>query len=74
MIIELFALNGYGQFVWPAFIFTFISCFSFYFKTKKEFLQQEELYSKEFKQLQTIKIETKDRKEIEKEALSASSL
>jgi heme exporter protein D len=74
MIIEFFALNGYGQFVWPAFIFTFISCFSLYFKTKKEFLQQEELYSKEFIQLQTIKIETKDRKEIEKEALSASSL
>jgi len=73
MNIELFALDGYGQFVWPAFIFTFVSCFSFYLKTKKEFQQQEEVYLKEFKQLQTIKIEAEDRKKIEKEALFGSS-
>ena len=26
MIQDLFVLNGYGQFVWPAFMFTFLSC------------------------------------------------
>ena len=61
---ELFILNGYGQFVWPAFIFTFVSCFSLYLKTKKEFQKQEKIYLKEFEQSQTIKIGTDKRKEI----------
>ena len=36
MFIELLYLNGYGQFVWPAFFFTFISLFYLYASTKKE--------------------------------------
>ena len=36
MNIELLVLGGYGQFVWPAFILTFASCFMLYLKTKKE--------------------------------------
>ena len=67
---ELFILDGYGQFVWPAFIFTIVSCLSLYLKTKKEFHKQEKIYLKEFRQLQTIKIEV-DKK---KEALSNSSI
>ena len=71
---ELFILNGYGQFVWPAFIFTFVSCFSLYLKTKKEFQKQEKIYLKEFEQSQTIKIETDKRKETKKQALSGSPI
>lgn len=41
MNLEILILGGYGQFVWPAFIFTFVSCFSLYVKTKKEFQKQE---------------------------------
>ena len=66
MNLELLILGGYGQFVWPAFIFTFVSCFSLYIKTKKEFQKQEKIFLKEFKQMQTEKIETVK----EKEALS----
>ena len=66
MNLELLILGGYGQFVWPAFIFTFVSCFSLYVKTKKEFQKQEKKFLKEFKQMQTEKIETVK----EKEALS----
>ena len=55
MNIELFILGGYGQFVWPAFIFAIVSCFFLYLKTKKEFQKQEKIYLKEFKQLQTKK-------------------
>ena len=58
MNLELLILGGYGQFVWPAFIFTFVSCFSLYVKTKKEFQKQEKIFLKEFKQIQTEKIET----------------
>ena len=71
---EFFILNGYGQFVWPAFIFTFVSCFSIYLKTKKEFQKQEKIYLKEFEQSQTIKIETDKRKETKKQALSGSPI
>ena len=70
MNLELLILGGYGQFVWPAFIFTFVSCFSLYVKTKKEFQKQEKKFLKEFKQMQTEKIETVK----EKEALSGSSI
>ena len=70
MNLELLILGGYGQFVWPAFIFTFVSCFSLYVKTKKEFKKQEKIFLKEFKQMQTEKIETVK----EKEALSGSPI
>ena len=70
MNLELIILGGYGQFVWPAFIFTFVSCFSLYVKTKKEFQKQEKIFLKEFKQMQTEKIETVK----EKEALSGSPI
>ena len=70
MNLELLILGGYGQFVWPAFIFTFVSFFSLYIKTKKEFKKQEKIFLKEFKQMQTEKIETVK----EKEALSGSPI
>ena len=35
MNVELLVLSGYGQFVWPAFIFTFVSCFLSLLKNKK---------------------------------------
>ena len=70
MNLELLILGGYGQFVWPAFIFTFVSCFSLYIKTKIEFQKQEKIFLKEFKQMQTEKIETIK----EKEALSGSPI
>jgi len=70
MNLEILILGGYGQFVWPAFIFTFVSCFSLYVKTKKEFQKQEKIFLKKFKQMQTEKIETVK----EKEALSGSPI
>ena len=70
MNLELLILGGYGQFVWPAFIFTFVSCFSLYIKTKKEFQKQEKKFLEEFKQMQTEKIETAKKKE----ALSGSPI
>ena len=68
MSLEFLILDGYGQFVWPAFIFTLVSCFTLYIKIKKEFKKQEKMFLKEFKQIQTDKIKTG----IKKEALSGS--
>ena len=74
MDLEIFILGGYGQFVWPAFIFTFVSCFILYKKTKKELLKQEKLFLKGYEQLSPVKIKTVEEKKITKEALSGSSI
>ena len=70
MNLEFLILGGYGQFVWPAFIFTFVSCYVLYIKTKQEFQKQEKMFLKKFKQMQTEKIETAK----EKEALSGNPI
>ena len=72
MIIKLLILGGYGQFVWPAFVFAFAVCFTLYFKTKRELQKQEKLFLNEFKNLQNVKIKIEDRKKNTKEALSGS--
>ena len=72
MNIEFLVLGGYGSFVWPAFIFTFVSCFLLYLKTKKEFKRQEKMFLIKFKQMPVSQIEVDDQKEPSKEILSGS--
>ena len=72
MNIEFLVLDGYGQFVWPAFIFTFVSCFLLYIKTKKELKRQEKMFLIEFKQIPVRKTEVSKQKELSKEVLSGS--
>ena len=74
MNIELLVLGGYGQFVWPAFIFTFVSCFFLYVKTKKELKEQEKIFLIEFKQIPVVKTEIAKQKELSKEVLSGTSV
>ena len=73
MNIEFLVLGGYGQFVWPAFIFTFVSCFLLYLKTKKELKKQEKMFLVKFKQIPVNKIEVAKQKELLKKVLSSSS-
>ena len=73
MNLELLVLGGYGQFVWPAFIFTFVSCFLLYIKTKKELKRQEKMFLIEFKQIPIAKIEVAKQKKLLKEVLSTTS-
>ena len=70
MFIELLTNSGYGQFVWPAFIFSFVSCFYLYLKTRFELKQQEKIYLMEFKEIEARKIEFTKRKQSTVEALS----
>jgi len=70
MYFEVFILNGYGYFVWPAFIFTFASCFFLFARTNKEFRKLEKIYLKEFNQSQKIEIVAAK----EKKPLPAASL
>ena len=62
MFLELLLMNGYGQFVWPAFIFTFLCFFILYLKTKKELNKQEAEIYQDNRELKTIKIEATNRK------------
>ena len=71
---ELLVLDGYGIFVWPAFIFAFVSCFLLYLKTKKEFKRQEKFFLIEFKQIPVKKTRVSKQKELSKEVLSGSSV
>ena len=69
MNIEFLTLGGYGQFVWPAFIFTFVTCFSLYLKTKKELNKQEKLFLIEYTQVAAAKIKVAKQKKPSKEVL-----
>ena len=70
MNLELFILGGYGYFVWPAFIFTFLSCFALYLKTNKEFKKQEIMFLNKFGKIHSVKIETVNKEK----ALSSSTI
>ena len=72
MDVELLTFDGYGQFIWPAFIFTFLVCFSLYIKTKQELQKQEKIFLSEFKQSENIKIESGKITGNTKEALSGN--
>ena len=69
MDLEFFIMGGYGHFVWPAFMFTLISCFVFYLKTNKAFKKEEKIFLRDFKQIQEIKIKTTKKQEALSDAL-----
>ena len=66
---ELLAMNGYGQFVWTAFTFSFLSCLCLYLKIRIEFKKQEKIYLLEFGSFEIKKIEFNKRKKSTEEAL-----
>ncbi len=74
MNLEIFILNGYGHFVWPAFLFTFLSCLFLYLQTKKELRKQEKIFSNHFNASEVIKIEVAKQKESEKRVLSSKPI
>jgi len=69
---NLFTLGGYGQFVWPAFIFTFVSCLALYLKTKKELQKQEKMFFNDLKELEAEKIKIFKEKENIQEVFSTN--
>jgi len=68
MNLDFFTLNGYGLYVWPAFIISFISCVSLYVKTKNELKKYERLLFGKYYETETIKVK------ISKRALSGTSV
>ena len=74
MDFEFLTLGGYGQFVWPSFIFTILACLFLYLKTKKEMQKQEKIFfSTHFKKY-VAKIEFEEEKKTAKKVLTSSSI
>ena len=71
---NLFVLGGYGQFIWPAFIFTFFACLTLYLKTKAELKKQEKLFLNEYKHLEIIKIEISEKEKSINAAYSSNTI
>ena len=63
-------MNGYGQFVWTAFIFSFVSCLYLYLKIRIEFKKQEKIYLLKFDLIEVQKIQLNKTKKSTEEALS----
>ena len=74
MNLELIILGGYGHFVWPAFIFTFVSCIVLYKRTKKELQKQEKMFLNEYEELHTVQIKSAKAKKMTQEVLSGRSI
>ena len=72
MILEFLTMNGYGQFVWPAFFFSLGSCSYLYLKTRSEFKKIEKIYSLEFEKQQIAKIEFNQKQKNIKEILTTN--
>ena len=62
-------MNGYGQFVWTAFTFSFASCLYLYLKTRIEFKKQEKIYLLESGSIEAQKIQFNKRRKTTEEAL-----
>ena len=69
MINEIILMNGYGLYVWSAFIFTLISFTSLYMLTKLQLLREQKKYIAKFGSLSKTKIAVAREQKINKEIL-----
>ena len=73
MSLNFLILGDYGLYVWPAFIFTFISLFVVYLKTKKELIKCEKNFFSEFEKKNFYKIPKSKQERIVRGSISATS-
>ena len=70
MINELINMNGYGIYVWPAFIFTIMSFTSLYFIIKIQFIKEKKKFITKFGSLNSERAALAKSKSINREILS----
>ena len=73
MIYEIISMNGYGAYVWSAFVFTLMSFASLYLVTKLQFLKEQKRFKSKFGSLSEEKAEIAKSHSINKEILSNTS-
>ena len=70
MINELLFMNGYGIYVFSAFIFTLLSFASLYLVTKTQFVKEQNKFVAKFGSLNTEKAKSAKSQRINKEILA----
>ena len=72
MIIELLQMNGYGIYVWSAFLFTLTSFAILYVITKVQYIKERNKFMSKYGALDSQKAEVARSQNINKEILSSS--
>ena len=73
MITSILNMGGYGFFVWPAFIFTFIFCLLLYIKVKKDLRYHEKKFLGQLKFMPYRKFKAVKSKKIVRAVLEKKS-
>ena len=66
MINQLFIMDGYGVYVWSAFLFTMLSFISLYLLIKKQLVREQAIFVSKFLNLSEKKLEAVKTKKINK--------
>ncbi len=74
MIYEIFTMNGYGVYVWSAFIFTLSSFTALYAIIRLELSKEEKRFQDKFKNLNANKINIAIKQKTYKEILANTSI
>jgi len=67
---EILFLNGYGIYIWSAYIFTFISFSILYYLIKRQFEKEREIFHKKFGLLNDEKKQAAYRQETNRKILA----
>ena len=70
MINEILLMNGYGLYVWSAFVFTFLSFLSLYIVTRIQYVKEKNRFIKKFGTLNSERAASAKTQSINKEILS----
>ena len=73
MIKEIIYMNGYGIYVWSAFLFTFLSFISLYVITKSQYVREKNKFIVKFGTLDSERADFARSQSINKEILSNTS-
>ena len=73
MNLNIFFMDGYGIYVWSAFVFTFLVCFILFFKTKRSLNKLENEFKEEVKKLSAEQTDTLKTRKIPREILTSQS-
>ena len=74
MINEIFIMNGYGFYVWSAFLFTLLSFVSLYALVKIQYLKERNKFITKFGILDSEKAAIAESQSINKEILSNTTI
>ena len=73
MITKILIMDGYGIYVWSAFVFTFLSFVSLYVVTKTQYVKEKNKFVAKFGTLNSQKADFAKSQSINKEILSNTS-